>query len=525
MTTESTHSEAEPEITLRQWIGIIGGLIGGFMAVLDIQVTNSSMNVIQGALAASLDQSSWLQTSYFTAEIVAIPLSGWLARSLGTGRYSIICSATFVLASLLCSSAGNLNEMIVYRALQGFAGGGLIPISYRLILEILPPRKQPVGMAMFSVLATFAPAVGPSLGGFLTDNLSWHYIFYINVLPGIVSIICIAYGITLTPIRLEVLKKIDVWGVLTIVTFLFCTEIVLEEGRRLQWFSSPLIMTLSIIAVFAFLGFLLAELSNEMPLVNLWLLRDYAFQSGAILFIFLGIAIYGTLFLVPYYLIMVQKYDATQVGHVLIWMGLPQLVFLPLIPYLVRRINPKYLMCFGFLGMALSSLMNSHMSLDYAGAQMRWSLLVRALSQPFIMVPLSITATRHVQRQDGPSSAILVNIFRNLGGSFGTALLTTWFSSVAWMKGVQYGERVNHTTGGAYDSFINDVAGMASHVGGAVSSNTKALAFGILQSRITQQAEVMAFNYMFYVMGALMLVAAVIALASSSSFQFLRQDS
>ncbi|WP_199911712.1 DHA2 family efflux MFS transporter permease subunit [Dongshaea marina] len=406
----------EGGVSYRDWCAIAGGLIGGFMAILDIQITNSSMKVIQGALSATLNDSSWLMTSYFTAEIIAIPLCGWLSKALGTGRYAIWCVGGFFCASLLCSTAWNLNSMIVFRALQGFCGGALIPISFRLIIEILPLEKRPIGMSLFSIIATFAPALGPALGGWLTENLSWHAIFYINFIPAVTSLGLIWYSMKHPKIDWKTLKNGDFIGIVSIMLCLGCLEVILEKGGDKNWFDSNMICVLALISGFTFLIFLYDQLASSNPLINVRLLKEYDFSYALVIFSMLGVAIYGTLFIVPYYLAMVHNYDASEIGNVVIWMGLPQLFILPFIPVLIRRFNIKYLICIGFLGLAVSAFMDCAMDSNFSGPQMAWSMFVRALGQPFIMVPLSLLATRNIQQEDSASSAVLINVFRSIGG-------------------------------------------------------------------------------------------------------------
>ena len=247
--------ESEVVVSRKEWWAIIGGLIGGFMAILDIQITNSSMKVIQGALSASLDDASWLMTSYFTAEIVAIPLCGWLSKALGTGRYALWCIGGFLGSSLLCSMAWNLDSMIVFRTLQGFCGGALIPLSFRLIIEILPLEKRPMGMSLFSIIATFAPAIGPAIGGWLTEHFSWHAIFYVNVLPSVVAWVLIQRSMKHPIINWQIIRQGDFVGVVSVMMFLGTLEVILEKGGDENWFDSRMICVLAVLSAISFVIF------------------------------------------------------------------------------------------------------------------------------------------------------------------------------------------------------------------------------------------------------------------------------
>ncbi|MDE1476373.1 multidrug efflux MFS transporter [Xenorhabdus bovienii] len=506
------------QLTRRQWCAIAGGLMGGFMAILDIQITNSSMNVIQGALSASLDESSWLMTSYFTSEIVAIPLCGWLCQALGTGRYALWCISGFLGASLLCSSAWSLNSMIVFRSLQGFCGGALIPISFRLIIEFFPPEKRPLGMSLFSIISTFAPAVGPVLGGWLTENLSWHAIFYINAIPALLSWVLINYSLKHQSINWNIIRTGDFVGIISIMLCLGTLIVILEKGSTENWLESDMICVLAVISTISFIIFLYDQLTSRYPLINIKLFKDYYFSFFLIIFALFGLAIYGTLFLVPYYLTMTQGYNASEIGRVVIWMGLPQLIILPFIPFLVQRFNPKYLICIGFAGLALSAFMDCSMDGNFAGSQMSGSMLIRALGQPFIMVPLSVLATRHIQQKDSASSAVLINVFRSLGGSCGTAILTTFFISRINIH-IDNIKTSLLSSSSAFINYLNNVKSLLIQHGLATDTQSvKHTAITILGQRIARQAEIMAFNDLFLIMGGIMLVTTLLVLFSTHDF-------
>ncbi|WP_338803447.1 DHA2 family efflux MFS transporter permease subunit [Xenorhabdus griffiniae] len=523
LSIEGNHKE-NSEISFRSWCAVIGGLLGGFMAIMDIQITNSSMKVIQGALSATLDDSSWLMTSYFTAEIIAIPLCGWLTQALGSNRYALWCIVSFLAASILCSFSWNLNSMIVFRALQGFSGGALIPLSFRLIIEVLPGEKRPFGMSLFGIVSTFSPAIGPSLGGWLTETFSWHAIFYINAVPAVFACSLINYGMKRPPIRWLVILDGDFIGILTAMLWLGSLEVVLEEGRSLHWLDSNLICSLIAISVVAFLGFIYDQLVHPSPLINIRMFRDAAFSHACIMFFMLGIAIYGTLFMASFYLTTVHNYDALQIGNVLIWMGLPQLAILPFIPKLLKIFNLKYMIFIGFTCLAISSFMNGHMDSNFAGQKMKFSLLIWALGQPFIMVPLSMIATRNVQSKDSASSAILINITRSVGGSMGTAILSTLYVNHAWMHAKQIQSMITSDSD-AFNRYVDSVKALLIHHGGSLNNlNVQQTAYAILIKDIKLQAQIIAFNDIFYVMGGMMLATAIMALLATKNFRLFQSS-
>ncbi|GAL04499.1 inner membrane component of tripartite multidrug resistance system [Photobacterium aphoticum] len=409
----------------RHWIALFGGLIGAFMAILDIQITNSSLKDIQGALSATLDESSWISTSYLVAEMIAIPLSGWLSKSLGKRRYLTWTTVIFTLSSFLCSLSWNMTSMIVFRAMQGFSGGALIPLAFSLVVQLLPIQKRAVGMALFGITATFAPSIGPTFGGWLTENLSWHYIFYINIPPAILVITMIRYGLEDEPLNLSLLRKADWFGIVTMAMGLGCLEVVLEEGNRKEWFSSSFIITLAIISAVSLVYFVINEWQHKKPLVNLRLLRDGQFAMACIAYLILGMALLGSIYVLPMYLTQIQRYNAMEIGEVLMWMGFPQLLLFPIVPKLVQYIKPKYLVTFGFVMFGLSCYVNTHMTADFGGQQMIMSMVLRAIGSPFIMVPLSLVAMKSIKLEDTPDASTLTNVMRNLGGAFSIAFIAT----------------------------------------------------------------------------------------------------
>ncbi|GAB1544952.1 hypothetical protein NUACC21_76280 [Scytonema sp. NUACC21] len=234
----SANSPANQKIPLRTWIGVLASMLGAFMAVLDIQITNASLQEIQATLGATLEEGSWISTAYLVAEIVVIPLTGWLSRVFSLRWYLLVNTALFIFFSICCAWAWNLNSMIVFRALQGFAGGVLIPTAMAVVLTYLPPSKQPVGLAAFGLTAVFAPSIGPTLGGWLTENYSWQYSFYINIFPGLLMLAGVWYGIKQERPQLQLLKQGDWLGIISMAIGLGSLQIVLEEGSRKDWFGT-----------------------------------------------------------------------------------------------------------------------------------------------------------------------------------------------------------------------------------------------------------------------------------------------
>jgi MFS transporter, DHA2 family, multidrug resistance protein len=316
-------------------------MLGAFMAILDIQITNASLKEIQAALSATLEEGSWISTAYLVAEIIVIPLTGWLARVFSTRLYLLVNAGLFIFFSICCAWSWNLSSMIGFRALQGFTGGVLIPMAFAIVLTTLPPAKQPIGLAVFSVTAVFAPSIGPTIGGWLTENFGWEYIFYLNVIPGLILMAGVWYGIAPQSPQPKLLKQGDWWGIASMAIGLGAIQVVLEEGSRKDWFSSEFITRLALVGVVFLALFLWIELTSKHPFINLSLLMRRNFGLATVVNLALGLGLYGSVYILPLYLAQVQNYNPLQIGEVIMWAGLPQLLIVPFVPKLMQRVDSR----------------------------------------------------------------------------------------------------------------------------------------------------------------------------------------
>ncbi|MBX9879366.1 MAG: DHA2 family efflux MFS transporter permease subunit [Candidatus Obscuribacterales bacterium] len=489
----------EDHVPLKSWFAVLGAALGAFMAVLDIQIVNSSLANIQGTLGATLDEGTWIATSYLVAEVITIPLTPWLSRIFSTRLYVITNACLFILFSVCCAWAWDLNSMIMFRALQGFTGGTLIPMALNIILTSLPLSKRPVGMAIFSVTATFAPSIGPAIGGWLTDTFSWQYIFYLNIIPGAILVAILLWALPKEAIQFSELKRGDWLGIASMALGLGALEIVLEEGNRKDWFGSELIVKLAVIAAVSLTVFLIHELRTKQPLVNLRLLARRNFGIGSVANVILGFGLYGSVYLLPVYLTQIQNYDSLQIGQVLVWMGLPQLLIIPLVPILMKRFDPRLLLGSGLLLFAISSLMNAFMTHDHAGPQLIASLLVRAIGQPLIMVPLSTITTGGIEIEQVGSASALFNMMRNLGGSIGIALISTFLTQREHFHSSRIGESISLAAPQVQDR-LNQLTQMFL-TRGADAATAYDQALRLIDSIVRKESFVMAFNEAFLVMG------------------------
>ncbi|WP_189396244.1 MDR family MFS transporter [Pseudomonas laurentiana] len=470
---------------------MMSAMLGAFMAVLDIQITNASLKDIQGALSATLEEGSWISTSYLVAEIIMIPLTAWLVQLLSARRLATWVSLGFLGSSLLCSMAWNLESMIIFRAMQGFTGGALIPLAFSLTLIKLPEHHRAKGMAMFAMTATFAPSIGPTLGGWLTENWGWEYIFYINIPPGLLMIAGMLYGLEKKASHWELLKSTDYAGIVSLGIGLGCLQVFLEEGHRKDWLESSLIVGLFSIALFSLITFVILQLSKPNPLINLRILGNRNFGLCSISSLGMGFGLYGSVYLLPLYLAQIQNYNALQIGEVIMWMGIPQLFLIPLVPQLMKVISPKILCTLGFALFGIASFGSGALNPDFAGSQFNQIQIIRALGQPMIMVTISLIATAYIQPQDAGSASSLFNILRNLGGAIGIALLATLLDA----RTKVYFDYLRESLVPSNPQVAERLALLTEKLG----SETAAL--GKLSEITHQQAQIMAYNDAFHWVG------------------------
>jgi len=506
MAARNLPAQDSEHVSLKTWITVTGVLLGCFMAVLDIIVTNASLRDIAGTLAASADEISWVPTSYLVAEIVVIPLTSWLSAAFSLKKYLLVNSVLFVLFSVCCGQARSLELMILFRVLQGFTGGVLIPLSFVVILTYLPQSKRAIGMAMFTITATFAPALGPLVGGWLTDNYGWPFVFYINIVPGILLIAAVWFTMDQQPMKLGLLRNGDWWGILTMAIGLAAFEIVLEDGNRKDWFGDLGIVKLAWTAAIFIPAFVFIELRQKEPLVDLRLFARRNFWLGSICNLALGIGLYGVVFILPVYLGQIHGYSATQIGLVIITLGLPQLVVIPFVPKLMKRFDARLIIGVGVFLFGGSCFLNIHLDSDFAGPQFYIPLIIRAIGQPLIMTPLSAVTTAGMAkgRESGAASA-LFNMMRNIGGSIGIAGLSTMLSVRERFHSERIGESVTVYSGAVQERIQQSTAYFLSQ--GSDSASAQMRAVGAIGNVVRRQAFLLAYGDCFLALGCVLLAS------------------
>jgi DHA2 family multidrug resistance protein len=490
------------------WVAVLAAMIGAFMAILNIQITNASLLNIEGGIGTGVDNGSWISTSYLIGEIVVIPLTDYLSRVFSFRNIMIVHATLFAAFSVACAFTHDLPSMIAMRALQGFFGGVLIPMAFTLVFTKLPKVQQPIGLAMFSIAVTFAPAIGPTIGGYLTENYGWQTIFFVNVVPTAIMVTMLYFTLERQPMQLGLLREGDWLGIATMAIGLSALQTVLEEGNKDDWFGSPFIVKLAIIAAVSLSLFVIIELVVEKPVIRLRLLMQRSFGFGTISAVFVGFALFGSVYLLPAYLGQVQLYNAEQIGQVLAWTGLPQLILIPLVPKLMQRFDARYIAAVGMALFAASCFMNTTMSLNYSGDQLFVPNIIRAIGQALMLAPLSAVSLGSVAPQDAAAASGISNMMRNLGGAIGTALLAT----IATKREQFHSNIIGQSVDLAREEVRQRIAEMTSYFMAHGMSDPAAArhqAIIALGNTIKRQALVMGYSDTFAVLGFVLVLAGI----------------
>ncbi len=497
---------AEPQVTLRRLVAFFALVFGMFMAILDIQIVSSSLSEIQAGLSAAPEEISWVQTSYLIAEVIMIPLSGFLARALSTRVLFTISAAGFTFASLLCATATSINEMIVYRAFQGFIGGGMIPTAFAAAYTIFPKKAQPPVMALVGLTVTLAPTVGPTVGGYLTELFSWHWLFLVNIIPGIVASVLAWTLVDFDKPDYGLLRRFDFIGLAAMAIFLGSLEYVLEEGQKNDWFQDATIALLAAAAVVAGVAFFWRVLTARTPIVDLRAFLDRNFAVGSLLTFVLGIGLYGLTYLYPLFLARVRGYTSLQVGETVFVTGAFMFMAAPVVGMLARKVDPRLLIFLGLSGFAISSFDLTSITGDWAFGELFLPQALRGVALMFCMIPINVIALGTLPPDRIKNASGLFNLTRNLGGAFGLAGINTILQSRSDLHYQRLSEHV------AWGSQVAEerLAGMTASLQPALGGDAGAGALQRLSGMVHGQALVLAFADVFLLIG--MLFAAMIAL-------------
>ncbi len=494
------------------WIVAITVTIATFMEFLDTSVANVALPHIAGSLSASQDESTWVLTSYLVANAIVLPISGWLASVFGRKRFYMTCVALFTISSFLCGIAPSLQMLIFFRILQGMGGGGLAPSEQAILVDTFPVEKRASAFAVYSIAIVFAPAIGPTLGGWITDGYSWRWVFFINIPVGILSLLLTSVVVSDSPALVERMRnrrgklKIDTVGIGLIALGLGCLQMVLDRGEREDWLESSFIQSFLLIAFVALVIGVVWELTHEEPAVELSLLKERNFGLANIMYFALGFVLFGTTVLVPQFTQALLGYTATDAGMVISPGGLTVAVMTPFVAMLVKKIDGKWLLLLGLIVLVLAvNYITGRLNTDIDYRTLALARIFQGVGFAFLLVPASTVAYSYLPKEKNDKASSITNLSRNLGGSFGIAFVTTMVSRRA-----QFHQNVlvSHLT--PYDYPYRAGVRSASQTliaHGAPPSAAINQALGVMYGMVQRQANMLAFIDAFWLVGVVALIA------------------
>ncbi|OLC78064.1 MAG: EmrB/QacA family drug resistance transporter [Deltaproteobacteria bacterium 13_1_20CM_2_69_21] len=465
-----------------------------FMEVLDTAIANVSLPHIAGSLSASIDESTWVLTSYLVSNAVVLPISGWLATRIGRKRFYLTCVVLFTVSSLLCGLAPNLGLLVFFRVLQGLGGGGLAPSEQAILADTFPPQKRGMAFAVYGMAVVMAPAIGPTLGGFITDHYSWRWVFFINVPVGIASLLLSSRVLVDPPHLVEAKKRvgpIDSIGLGLIAVGLGALEYVLDKGQEEDWFNSHTIVIFSAIAAVSLVSFVLWEWRQEHPVVEVRLFKNGTFAVSSLMMLVLGMALYGSTVLLPQYLQVWMGYSAQDAGMVLSPGGVTVILLLPIVGRLISKVDSRYLIAFGFLILSAALFHMAHTL--YPGIDFRTAVLIRMYQScglAFLFVPINTLVYSGVPPQKNNQVSGIVNLARNMGGDIGISLVTTL---IARRSQFHQARLVDHVVPSS--DLSARLSAMAQHLQqlGVGAAQATKMAYGQLYGQVTRQAQTLAY--------------------------------
>ena len=479
-------------------------MLATFMEVLDTSVANVSLPHIAGNLSATTDEATWVLTSYLVANAIILPATNWLGNLFGRKRFLVSCIVLFTVASALCGAAGSLGFLVIARVLQGAAGGALQPISQAVLLESFPPKKRGSAMAVFAMGVVVAPILGPTLGGWITDNYSWRWVFYINLPIGLLAALMANAFIEDPPYLKRVsASSIDYLGFGFLALWLATLQYVLDKGQELDWLGSQTIAWCLVISVAAFIAFVVRELTASQPLVDLRVLKNRNLAVGCALIGVLGALLYGTIAVLPLFMQNLLHYTALDAGLALSPRGIGAFLATVIVGRLVGKVSNRILITIGFLGLAYSSFLFGNINLSIGMSSIVWPTILSGVAISFIFVPLATSSMGTLQQDQIGNASGLFNLTRNLGGSIGIAGITTFIA-----RGAQTSQSAFVSHFSPYNPVYQEKLaaiqqGLSAHEGPwRAAQQAPQVLYGILQ----QQSLLVTYAHNFQLFGMLCLV-------------------
>jgi DHA2 family multidrug resistance protein len=487
------------------WLVSIAVMLGTFMVVLDTTVVNVSLPHIAGSLSASIEETTWALTTYLAANAVILPITGWMANYFGRKRLLLIAISGFVTASILCGIAPSLPLLILFRMVQGATGGVMQPLSQAIMLEAFPPKERGEAMAFFGIGVVVAPILGPVLGGWLTDNLSWRWVFYINVPVGTLALLLVWHFVWDPPYIRRGTAGIDYWGLGLLAIGVAALQIGLDQGQREDWFSSTWITALLVTAVAGLTLFVIHAIRVRAPVVNLHVFRDRTYSTGVLLISLQSFGLYGSLVLMPILLQTLMGYPSLQAGMAMAPRGLGSLVVTPLVGLALgkTRIDPRRLLALGLGVNAWSLYWLSLLNLNAGYWDIFWPQFIQGVGMGMLFVPLATVSMDRIPRETMGNATSLFNLLRNIGGSIGIALVQTILARDRQGHTNTLVAHVNPYNPAAQQMFLNLRSAFMSKGADLVTATNRA--YAAIWGMVQQQAALKAFLDVFLLLGVVFL--------------------
>src|SRR3954463_11585621 len=491
MTAEAAASERIPPRRLFAFLIMVFGM---FMSILDIQVVSASLSDIQAGLSASSTEVSWVQTAYLIAEVIAIPLSGFLSRAFGTRLLFAISAAGFTIASFLCGLASTIEQMILWRALQGFLGAGMIPTVFASAYTVFPRSKFHIVGPIIGLVATLAPTIGPTVGGYITDAMSWHWLFFINIVPGIGITVGVLALVDFDEPNFALLDRFDWWGLIFMAGFLGSLEYVLEEGAQYEWLQDNSVAACAAVCVVSALAFFYRVLSAEEPIVDIRAFADRNFGVGCLISFCVGIGLYGLTYMYPRYLAEVRGYSALMIGETMFVSGITMFITAPIVGRLMQKVDMRLIIAVGLVTFALGSWQMTWITKDYDFYELLLPQILRGIGMMFAMVPTNTIALGTLAPERVKNASGLFNLTRNLGGALGLAVINQVLNERTDLHIARLQERVtwgNATATETLNLFTQRLQGMG---------DASLMAMKQLSQIVHRQAVVMGYADAFFML-------------------------
>jgi MFS transporter, DHA2 family, multidrug resistance protein len=487
---------------INPWIIALTVTLATFMEVLDTSVANVALPHIAGSLSASTDESTWVLTSYLVSNAIVLPMSGWFSSLIGRKRFYMSCVALFTISSCLCGLAPNLSMLILFRVLQGAGGGGLQPSEQAILADTFPPRQRGMAFAVYGMAVVLAPAIGPTLGGWITDSFSWRWIFFINIPVGIISLLLTNRLITDPPyMRRENRKtfRIDYIGLGLLALGLGALQVVLDKGERDDWFGSHFILIATTISISALIAVVVWEWRHKHPIIDLHLFKDRSFAIGNLLMFMVGFALMSSTVLIPLFLQTMMGYTAREAGLALMPGGFAIILIMPLVGFLLGRYDARRLLLVGFTLLAVALFYMTHFDLSIDFRHAAGARVVQALGLAFLFVPINTAAYAFLPKEKNNAASGLINLSRNVGGSVGISVVTTMLSRRTQFHLANLSDHV-HPGSAKMQAILSGATHMLMERGSSAYEASHQ-AYALLSNMLAQQATMLAYVDDFWLVG------------------------